>query len=267
MTRNAFIPIVSVSVSHTYFASGQVKGIRYNPGPVTKELGSRYGFILQNQPGGFGIYGNVPSTAAAYLAYIVSSTGYDFFDVEIQVQDDRFYQYTDFPMDETGPLFFSSDDVVLKEGKPVFNLRTGEVSAGQPSGMYRLYFKDILQYGATGFSTLFTARSAQWQYYIVNRSAVKMDHAAVVDKSGVRFEGPSAVTIPTGEEALLFSSGATLIALSETPLHRFDLVNYGNGGNGQVKTIFRGLPNPDPSYLATAAAAGKLAASPMYVYI
>jgi hypothetical protein len=143
----------------------------------------------------------------------------------------------------------------------------------------KISLSDILKYqnkdGALQMQIEYTARATQWQYYIINRSLVKLDNPAVTGKSDIAFEGPANVTIATGQAALLFTSGKNLIPLSECPKYKFDLVNSSgatqdNGSRSKKagKIIFKGLPHPQPGRFGSLIVNGKgQVSSPIYLYI
>jgi len=102
-----------------------------------------------------------------------------------------------------------------------------------------------------------------------------MDNPSITGKDGIAFTGPDKVILENGEPALLFSSGNTLLPLSNVPKYVFGLANAPiiiNGGGvkktGVTQTVFKGLPNPDPSRVGTVIIdGGSKVSSPMYVYI
>ena len=97
---------------------------------------------------------------------------------------------------------------------------------------------------------------------------------SITSKDGISFTGPASVTIQSGQQALLFSSGESLIPLSQQPKQRFDLVDNPAPDNQQgqkrnsPKIIYKGLPNADPKFYGITEVNGSSqVTSPMYVYV
>ncbi len=74
--------------------------------------------------------------------------------------------------------------------------------------------------------------------------------------------------LESGQEALLFSSGAQNLFLSQVPKYQFNLVKQLEGTTAKPQKIFVGLPSPDPLQLQVREDNGlKRVCSPMYVYV
>jgi hypothetical protein len=143
---------------------------------------------------------------------------------------------------------------------------------GQGIGRVRFYFADLV--ASPAFEIRFSARATQWQYYIINRSAAQLDNPSITGKAGIPFEGPTEVTIASGQQALFFSTGENLLPLSLSPKYRFDLVNTAATDNGSAarksnaKVIFKGLPDADPKNIGIVRINGNTQVStPIYVYV
>lgn len=136
-----------------------------------------------------------------------------------------------------------------------------------------IHFADIIEQAAGAcaqFAIRYAARATQWQYFVVNKGALKLDNPAITGKADINFEGPESVTIPSGQQAMLFTSGGNLIPLSEHPRYKFDLVNNPAGATTRpaARTIVRGLPGPAPWRIgSTLIGANNQCISSMYVYL
>lgn len=278
MMQSNYIKVFSAEVFHTYFQDDICRCLRFVASDATAKLGKR-GFHMRNKVNGFDLYFNGMQTLAETFSYITQTTGLEYFEFNAITSDPEFTMFTDISPDWLGQLLFDSSStsneyangaVVLKENLYPY-----------PDERYvailKIYFRDILNNQANGapvaFEMRLNARSTQWQYYIINRSAVPLDNPAISGKSGIKFDGPENVTIQSGQRALLFSSGANLLPLSLAPKYKFDLVNTTTSVESAVKksgqkVLFKGLPNADPKNIGIVNVNGKSeVSSPIYVYV
>jgi hypothetical protein len=276
MIRSNFKIVFGVEVLHSYYESEQCGCLSFHEDEVTHGLMKRFGFIFNFKKNGFEVYADLAKeTIDSLLAQITKTTGEAAFCFTINTRDPYFTTFTDLPMQQVPQLTYDTASVNEQKETGTFLLIPGhDDRPAQPGiGSLKVAFSDIIKYagsdGGVHFTISYSARATQWQYFVINKSAVKLDAPLVTGKNNFSFSGPEKVTIPTGEQALLFTSGTTFIPLSEHPKQKFDLVNQQQGSrSGSAKTIFKGLPNPHPSSIASVSVDGKIqVASPMYVYI
>ncbi|AYL99030.1 hypothetical protein [Mucilaginibacter celer] len=269
----------TLDVQHTYFDKGICKCLQFVPGAGTAKLMRRFEITMLKKVNGFDFYIDSPQTIAQYLDYITQATGQTCFDFNISATDQQFYLFTDTGKIGPGQLTFDTGAAANTVNNDVVDLYCYQSPSLNASfiGTLSIDFDDIISYarGESGaaFNISFRARATQWQYFIINRSAVKLDNPVIAGKADIGFEGPKSVVTSNGQPAIFFSSGTNLIPLSETPVYQFNLVNSSaNGSSAQKinngKIVFKGLPNPHPGIIALAGdgLTGQLA-SPMYVYV
>lgn len=272
----------SLAVTHTYFVRGICNCLQFIPDAGTQMLLKRFGFTIRNKIDGFDLYSNSTTELSALLSHVSKVTGKNAFGFKIQTNNPSFNCFTDLPVSWRGQLLYNSQSIVNVSASNIVQLKETQSSDADNTciGSLNVQFDDLLMYSSTSgfaqFQISYKARSTQWQYYIIYKSAVALGNPAVVGKSGINFSPPSDVTIDSGQQAMLFTSGNNLIPLSEVPQYQFDLVNNpasngdesSGGKNTSVKIILKGLPNPDPTRMGMVSIDNQQqVSSPMYVYI
>jgi hypothetical protein len=279
MKHSIYNSLFKVAIFHTYFENGQCNCLSVNLKPATSFLLKRFGFMVKNTTNGIEFYSN-SSDVAALLPYVSQATGLTSFDFELVSNNDYFNYFTDLPMDWIGQLEYDSQGKLNKQEQNVITLVPKlNASVYQPIvGSLSIHFDELIknndQRVPLQFTISYKARATQWQYFIINKSAIKLVNPKIIGKSGIKFEGPQNITIENGEQAMLFSSTQDLIALSVLPAHKFDLIdapllneNEEINKNAMVKTIVKGLPTPQAERIASIKVETKLVLSPMYVYV
>jgi hypothetical protein len=268
-------------VAHTYFEQGVCNCLQFIPDESTQKILNRFGFLIRNKVNGFELYSNSTTELPAYLTYIKKVTGQDFFTFKIKTNNSGFQSFTDLPVDWMGQILYDSQSITNVYDANTVKL-TATLSADVDNaniGNLIIRFDELAKYtnsqNSAQFNISYNARATQWQYYVINKSAIKLDNTAVVGKSDIAFNAPQHVIIENGQQALLFSSGGTMIPLSEVPKYKFDLVNnpiltdsINQNKSTATKTILKGLPTPDPRRFGLTSVDGKKqVSSPMYVYV
>jgi hypothetical protein len=271
----------TVSVLHSYFEEGVCNCLQFKPGAVTQALLKRFGFGIRNRVNGFDFYVNTRDTLGAFLNYISSSMHQDFFDFDIVTNNSNFTYFTSLPVNWVGQLVYDSNAAANTSAVNGLQLAESLTPPASPAclGKLTLWFDDILKLntdkGAAQFIISYNARATQWQYFFINKSAVQLNNPAITGKTNIVFEGPENVTIKSGQQAILFSSGNQLIPLSQVPRYKFDLVNNPLSSAGDTagkrpapKIILKGLPNPDAGRIGRVSIdQTSQLSSPMYVYL
>lgn len=280
MMKASYIKIFQVKVIHTYFNNNVCTCINIAPSKTTLEIMKRFGLSIHHQIDGISFYSNSNESYRNYLLYIETISGQKSFDFTLQSTKANFNIITDVPTDLCGLVHFDSKNASNTFSNGSFNIVGKYVSKASTDfvATLQIQIKDIIKYSQQKdnleFALNFKSRSTQWQYYIVNRSAAKLENLKVLSKNDFNFVGPKKATIPTGEEALLFSSGKHLIPLHETSKYKFNLVNEKEKGvgvslnNNSYTMVFSALPSPNPEMMATIIdKETKIVSSKMYIYI
>ncbi len=265
MKLNNYHIVFKVSIFHSYFENNSCTCLSISPKPATAFLLKRFGFIIRNTINGIEFYSN-SSNVTDLLTYIGKTTALTSFDFELNTATTNFNYFTDLPMNWIGQLAYDTQSKLNQQEQDVTCLvpqLNSEVY--QPIlGALVIHFNDLIKSGSNKtpvqFAIKYKARATQWQYFIINKSAIKLDNPKIIGKSGFEFEGPQNVIIETGEKALLFSSNKNLIPLNILPAYKFDLID----SQIPVKTLIKGLPNPEAGGLRSD---NKSVSSPMYVYV
>jgi hypothetical protein len=222
-------------------------------------------------------YMQIPNNRLPVICGTSGSTGFDF---KIESRDDTFNTFTELPVDWLGQLIYDSSAGLGITGTGMVQLKENRTQNPEEycTGKLTIHFDDILKWqqeaGKAAFAIHLNARATQWQYFVINKSRVQLSNPLINGNDEIGFEGPRQVTIESGEEALLFSSGKNLIALSEIPKYRFVLVNQDTPVNEEIRKktpariICKGLPNPALKQSGIVNINGsKHLSSPMYVYV
>lgn len=281
MSRPDFQILFSVNVSHSYFEKNICRCISFVPDNTTWKIVKRFDFRIRNTVSGFELYTSSINLIDEVLNYIKKAASVICFSFRLVINDSIFYSVTEMPINWIGQLIYDSqsdsnfhtaDGIQLSEkfSKKVTTSYLGSIN---------IYFNDIMKFGCDGrytqFNISYLARSTQWQYYIINKNAVQPDNLTITGDTNIIFSGPENTIIGSGQQALLFTSGNTLIPLSEVPKYRFDLINKPLAGTGTVtgrqsisKMVYPGLPNPDPRRVGiTQINSETRVSSPIYVYV
>jgi len=279
MKHNRYHILFKVVVFHSYFKNGDCNCLSFNLKPSTSFLLKRFGFMMKNTANGIEFYSN-SSNGADLLLYVSLATGLISFDFDLITHEDYFNYFTDLPMNWIGKLEYDSQAESNQHERNVITLKPKlSTSVHQPIlGSLSVHFDQLIKSANKAipleFIINYEARATQWQYYIINRSAIKLVNPKITGKSGIKFEGPQNITIETGEQAMLFSSINDLITLSILPVHKFDLIDAPLlNVDGEVnknfitKTIVKGLPTPQVKRVGDLKVETKLVSSPMYVYV
>lgn len=280
MIKTSYKKLFQVKVLHSYFENNVCSCINITPSAPTLEIMKRFGLTARYLVDGISFYTSSNELYKNYLSYIETVSGKNSFDFTLQSTKSNFDIITDVPTGECSLVNFDSKNKSNTFSNGSLNIigNYGSKTNADSVATLKIYFKDIVTYsqqeGDLEFAINFKSRSTQWQYYVINKSAIQLDNLKILTKSELQFIGPEKTTIPTGQEALLFSSGKQLIPLHETSKYKFNLVNEKEKGddlgarNNSYTTVFNALPNPNPEIMATTInQKTKIVSSQMYIYI
>jgi len=274
MIRENYRRVLTVRLLHNYFKNGLCNGALLSPDALTKQLFTRFNFLVQNTGIGVVLYIGSQTPVANLLKYISQSTGVSFFRFAIQVNEPQFLMITELPVDQSGMMIYDTRHVSGPSKEGDLQL-TGAFFAGAAAdcmGLLTVHFDDIIKYEAdndhTQFIISFKARSTLWQYYIINKTQFSFNNLSIAENAAFRFSDPVPVVTEDGNAASLFSS-LTLIPLSQEPPYQFNLVYSAPGKNNMVtKILYKGLPLPNPEQFGLIQVHNESQlSSPMYVYL
>jgi hypothetical protein len=271
--------LFQLDIFHTYFKQDICRCLEFNAEPATEQLMKRFRFLVRRQINGIGIYSNSEQSIEQLLLYIEQVTGQNSFCFEIRTNNPDFNFFTELPANWVGQIRYTSNNSTIVDNNVQLNQELSGNAGTLCLGKVTLRFDDILKFskqsGYTQFNIHYQARATQWQYFVINRSLVPLSNPAIAGKEPISFEGPENVLTPDGHDALLFSSGANLIPMSEQVRYKFDLINRPEttitvAGNKMVapQVIINGLPTPVPEWIGkTVDNTNEQISSPMYIYL
>lgn len=280
MTQSNYTIAFRVSVYHSYFESNVCNCLHFKPSVETEKLQKRFGFMIRNNINGFDFFSDSKFSLASLLPYIKISTNQASFDFEIESNDEAFSNFTEIPLDWRGQMHYNTNSAsnYFENDVLVLGINLSEKMSSSTMGKLSVHFDDLLKYTAVkGYADLsirLNARKTQWQYFVINKSSLSIINPVIKGNNGTVFNGPELVTIQSGEDALLFSSGENLLPLSRIPKYKFSLVDHITANETDTikkitdRVIFKGLPNADPRRVSLVEINGiKQFLSPMYVFI
>lgn len=275
MSQSTYIKAFDVIVYHTFFDTGKCNCLHFIPDMATEKIFRKFGLRMNLISNGFELFLQSSSLINEALDYILKTTGLDYFEFNIQSDNPFFALFTAMPIHFPGQITYTSQDPENQDnnGTVVLHETLEQEKSNSFLGLLRIYFEDLKTTSAPHFELKFTARATQWQYYVINKNAVPLNHAVINEKGKMQFEDPKQVVLQTGEKALLFTSGQTNILLSEKPKYKFDLIstnesNASGPKNSNGKVLIKGLPVPDVSRIGIIENAGTIqVTSPMYIYL
>jgi len=275
MSKSNFIKVFSLEVLHTFFEDNKCTCLQFRAAEITQQLMKRFGFLVRYNANGFEMYTDTSSSLPEFLSYISRSMP-DYFDFSVQTEKQNFNLFTDMPFNSGSICYDSASGIAAENGSVILQpqfLNNDSISLAAIKINFADVLSNIVSSGAARFQIYFKARVTQWQYYIVNKSDIHFNNPGVAGKYNIRFNGPFNAATPGGDVALLFTSGESLLPLSENAKYRFDLVNNFDPQQAQAFTsesniLYKGLPVPDPwSTLHANNNGTPIFTSPVYVYL
>lgn len=241
-----------LDVNHSYFQKGICPCLKFKTEIETEQLMNRFRLLLRTQVNGFSLYVDGSQSVEQLFGDIEQVTGQNSFCFEISSDNPHFTVFTALPPNCSGQLIYDSSNSLVIDHKVHLNQQLSDKDVTSSIGKVTLRFADILKFsdqtGFANFDIQYQARAIQWQYFVINKSAVPLNALRIAGKEPINFEGPEHVVTADGEAALLFSSGSTLIPLSELQTPKFDLVNHPvttDNKRLRPQIIIKGLPTPN----------------------
>lgn len=269
----AYKILFELEVTHDYYGTGFCEDLTYKPSNSTEELMNRYNMKIFFTDKGFQFYSTKKNSKQDFLNYLTNVTGQDYFEFYAKTLDESFYSFTKFPVDELGNLVYDTSSSNTETNSIVLKGRFQEDQTANYLFVLRVNFNDITEQSDNesfvNYRIDFVSRKTQWQYNIINSSKQEINQLSVKGDANVEFDTGKEVTLENGEVAICFTSVTDNIPYSQVPKYNFDLVNtIERLGTSKPKTIFKGLPMPNPGQLQVIHENQQtLVLSPTYVYI
>ena len=275
MIKSNFYKVFDVAVTHTYFLDTICKGLLYTASEETTHIMKRFSLKLKHTRNGFELYSDAKTSLKHLLNYITTTTGEKAFKFNVITQEPYFYQFTNLPINQIGILEYTSSLVSSVTTFGTIILQPRFVPTEEADKLFGLTvkFEDLISSDANGeiarYQINFEARATKWEYYIINNSHQNLGELSIKSNTDITFGGPNTVRLQNGETAQLFSLENQLLALSEIPQYHFNLISSTEkNGTTRAKTVFKGLPNPNPNVLqVNTKVSPPLVVSLMYVYV
>lgn len=281
------VRLLQITLFHSYFSSGLFESCWLTPDPFTAAFLSRYQLFMRDESGIFGLYSdNSNPDVAGLVRYLNGKLAGAPLRFLLGNDESQFYRMTNLPFDYVGQIGLSSAAGApgpAPDRAPPGPVRRELVAAmgprvvNQPGviGVFSVYLDDWLAIGATDvcYETHFQARTLHWQYYLINRSQIKLNNPVIRNQQKAYFEGPVPLVLSTGEKALSFSSGEMEFPLRQVPDGLFSLIdNLQSSLHANAPPIERclinGLPTPDGENIkARRVGDGFYTFGEMYVYL
>ncbi|GGG31409.1 hypothetical protein GCM10011344_35440 [Dokdonia pacifica] len=267
-----FSLLFSITIEHTYYADGICQDLVYMPSLATQRLMNKYGLLLQKTPLGFSFYATTDQTIKDFLDYLTTTDNETSFTFDVTSLDPYFTVFTSYPISKTGIFSFNSSEVSSEGEVSVLNAKFTPVNTATISFSITIGYDAIIRFRESGnnpdYKIKFDAQKTQWRYYIINKSNLHFEKLEIQSDSDIQFEGPTEVTLPNNEKALLFSSGTLKLPISRKVIHRFNLIGTTtNLGNPRTQTIINGLPIASTTVETYTEGDITQLASPLYIYI
>jgi hypothetical protein len=272
--RDTYKILFELQVIHNYFETGFCENLVYKISSSTQQLIDRYTLKFVTTDRGFLFYSTQKKSNEAFLNYITKATGVSYFEFNFHSVDQVFYQYTCFPTNEIGELLFESNHGDSESDYIVLKQQFQKRKATSNLFKLRIYFIDLFKSKGDNISVNyridFFSRATKWQYNVINKSKQHFNELSIKGDSDVEFDSGKEVVLKNGQLATCFTSISQEILFSQVPIYSFDLINTTEKlGGKKVKTVYKGLPMPNPKQIQIINANNTegLVLSPMYVYI
>lgn len=268
--NDAYQIILKVDISHEYYKDTTCRGLKIVPNATSSSVLTRFGLKFYPYEGGFEIL-YPANRITQLLRYVRNALHISCFEFGAIAKNEAFRLFTEIPMNRLG--FYSYDSRRLagesendSEMKPVFV----EDSHGSIVLNFKIHFDDLIN-GENTYQVKLNSRRTCWEYYVFNQEEKYFENLQIKSKGDhtVVFVNKGPKTMENGQTATIFSSGNTLLSLSEYSIYQFDLVNIKSvkDAKDRSNTVFNGLPVPRPENIETQDSGEEPVASMIYVYV
>jgi len=273
--------LMYVQPRHQYYDDGIWHHLSIKPESRTEVFMQRYRLLLLQTEQSVGLYYDGTGAFAGFMAALTDLLEGRDLCFYLHNTDPYYANISDLPLDWAGQLNYHRQDVSPDPQTPSIQplnrqLAQRSLSLSGVIGQVSIAATDLQREQAPTFVIQMGTRHTHWHYTICNRSQRTYQQLSVHNGHGFVFDSPQAVSMPTGEAALRFSSGTRTIALQQSIRQPFSLVHLmagadahsaANGLNSQA--LIQGLPIPQTDQLRIEHRSGgqPYVYSPMYVYI
>lgn len=195
--------LFSVELLHDYFRNNIAKDISVQPTKETKDWMMQNNCLLKGQGNVWSVF--IPKD-------LEDGARPNTLEFECQSADYNFINFTDFPIDEIGCLYFSNESDPTDEGlKSEFKSAEDHVPA---AALIQIDLSKINEAGSE-FRIQFNSRKLCWKYFIINTTGKNFTEIKLIGDNSELFEGPTDVELPTGQKSQLFDSKSNLFPFQE----------------------------------------------------
>lgn len=263
------IKITTLKISHSYFKNNAMPGLSLIPDEDTEKFFKRYQIEVDRHESSFSLfYLGINKNFLANIELLLDNKPLNF---TLSYSGKNFSVITELPSSLLGNITYTAEKNIAGELTPDFK---GPKSYNGSIADISIKSEYICpKAAASDYCINFKCRKVQWNYYIIKNKALKLHNSKIVGKDYI-FSNSESIQLPSGEQALHFSSGEQLLPLQQYYENSFDLIdNLGHpslGGNSlsalRVKTLITSLPTPKTNKI-TVTADKKFLRSEMYVYL
>ena len=248
MTNQSYKELFSIALFHTYYKDRKFRDVNFSINKVTSPLLAHYGLKVIIRESSLSIITNVEGSVLDLLNTIIEANNVEYFVFDMTVSNVNSFVYTaELPVNEVVQMHHSNTLSSAEDNKLVLFNNT---SMESHEGLFgQVYIKldqlkeDLRNDSPVQYEIHYAARKTQWRYYFINRSNLNLSGAQIQNSQGFTFNGPENTQLGNGQMALLFTSNELL------PFMEFDdfKSNLVVVSDDSTRTIFKGLPIPDPN--------------------
>lgn len=251
--------LLQIRLFHQYYTDGLLHHVDVIPDAATQQFLNHYGLVAQSTAGRYSLCYFGAGTVSAFRAALNRLLDQQPLVFNLMGSMAHFNVISDLPLNWCGHLSYSSKNTLPSPSALELVSDLSPLVLAAAIGQIAIY-PDQNQ---SCFDIHIKARQTRWDYYLFNRSRLKLNQPVVTNHQGIEFKTPLSVTWDSGESALLFSSGEQAFVMSERAHTRFDLVVQ-----QASKPLINRLPIPQADNLTVKITDGKpLAYSEMYLYL
>ncbi len=265
-----FQVLIKIELLHEYFKNGKCQNTRIYPNEETKQFLKSSGMFFEQKE-------NIGYVLApdSFNSSDLNAEDLDFqLQFSISPEDNRFVNFTEFPIDELGKYIFSTDasngettgSIVLDKAFEQAEAVTNELAIVQ------LKLSEITkepQAWPIEYVVQFESRAIPWKYFVINNQEEETGKELRLDGKGAELfnEGVS-TTLINGSPAILFDSGDNRISLKEVSDIDMKLV-LASKDNVRVaaETKIAHLPNANANGFQKEESTSTAIYAAIYVYI
>jgi|GEM_PF-3872408 len=247
--------LFQLDIRHDWYADRRLPKLRLEPDGPTRDLFRRYGLRLHADHGRFtllGPDGAKPDTFLTGLTAALDDRPLRFF---MQCDQALLASITELPEGWIGlPGFSNAEPGLAADPQGEILLAPASAQESLHPGEVRLHPSRLKAAGGDAVWVIaFAARQVPWLYYIINRSQTRLQNPQVRGSDDSRLiAAPAPVTLPDGNQALVFHSDAVGLSTGAGSKPRYSLYDRIASPLSQEETevcLLGDLPTPSPDSL------------------